>query len=101
MEQQTVVNKSIEELIEKHELQVFTLAMHLTSSESSAAEVVEEVFIRLAKELHTHVGADIEQVVHQYTYDAAIGRLLSRAQMDDSSDLSFSQLFQGLQEIAS
>ena len=75
----------LEELIRRYELVIFTLAMHITGDEGAAAEVVEEVFIRLNKEPLPLEGDSEELTVHRCTYDAAVAKLLQRAKKKKES----------------
>jgi hypothetical protein len=71
---------SLEKLIKRYEVLVFTLAMHLTSDEESARKVVADVFVRLGREHHTIKEEPLDSIIHRFTYDAAIPLLLGQIQ---------------------
>ena len=65
-------------IISQYEAEVYKVALHLTNDESVAAEVVEETFVRLYKELPEIYTDSLESAVHQLAYEIALGRLLGR-----------------------
>lgn len=69
-------NLPVSGLIEKYEVTVFTLAMNLTGDECVSRDVVEEVFVRLANEINGADSETTELMLHRFTYDAALTRLL-------------------------
>lgn len=71
---------SLEKLIKRYEVLVFTLAMHLTSDEELARSVVADVFVRLGREHHRIKEEPLDSIIHRFTYDAAIPLLLGQIQ---------------------
>jgi hypothetical protein len=68
----------LEDIVGRYEVTVFTLAMHLVSDEELAKQVVIEVFIRYSREAHKHHQEPLDAVIHRFTYDAALPRLLGK-----------------------
>ena len=68
---------SVEQLLQKYQLTVFTLAMHLLNDKRVAQSVVEEVFLLLSKNdtLPTE-DKDITSLIHATTYDVALAELV-------------------------
>jgi DNA-directed RNA polymerase specialized sigma24 family protein len=77
------------ELISRHEVEIFTVASNLTGDDNAAREVVEEVFVRLYRELSSFDGANFSQFVHGLAYDASLSRLVAGRALGGS----FAQLF--------
>ena len=69
---------AIEQLISEYEQCVFAIGLHLTGNEEAATEVVEEVFVRLYKELPEMECDSIESAVHQLAYEISLARLLGK-----------------------
>lgn len=69
---------AIEQLISEYEQCVYAIGLHLTGNEKAAAEVVEEVFVRLFKELSTIECDSIESAIHQIAYEVSLSRLLGK-----------------------
>ena len=74
----------LDQLIEKYESTVFTLAMHLTGNEDAAKEATIEVFLRLSEEQYRQAHEPIDTLIHRFTYDAALPLLL--CQMEKNLD---------------
>lgn len=68
---------SVEQLLQKYQLTVFTLAMHLLNDKRVAQNVVEEVFLILSKKdpLPTE-DKELTSVIHATTYDVALAELV-------------------------
>lgn len=72
----TLDAECFEEIISRYELTVFSLAMHLTGDLSAAAQVVEEVFLRISRLPDYSADEDMETLIHRCTYDSALSHLL-------------------------
>lgn len=68
----------LEDIVERYEVTVFTLAMHLLSDEELAKKVVIDVFIRFSHEGHKHSEKPLDEVIHRFSYDAALQYLLGK-----------------------
>ncbi|OVE80405.1 hypothetical protein BVY02_00245 [bacterium J17] len=67
----------LEQIISRYEVQVFTLATHLTGCEEAAKQVCETVFTRLCNNYDQYLAEDLfansfETLIHRMTYDAAL-----------------------------
>ena len=71
-----ITENPLEQLIQKYETTVFTLAMHLTGSEEAAKEATIEVFLRLSREQHLYANESTDTLIHRFTYDAALPLLI-------------------------
>lgn len=69
----------VDRVMDQYSAMVFSLAYDLTGSEDIAAEVVEDVFIRLNQERESCVDEPIKTLLHRFTYDSAIRRLVETA----------------------
>ena len=70
--------EALERVISEYEVPVYNIAVHLTSDEASAREVVEEVFIRLYRDLPEYFTDSLESAIHQLAYEVALEKLLGR-----------------------
>ena len=86
---------AIEQLISEYEQCVFAIGLHLTGNEKAATEVVEEVFVRLYRELPEMECDSIESAVHQLAYEVSLARLLGKI---DKHVSEVQELFAGSQE---
>lgn len=71
---------SLDELLCRYEVTVFTLAMHLTSDETAARQVTIEVFLRMTKEARKFAAEPLDSLIHRFTYDASLSALLHKVQ---------------------
>ena len=86
---------AIEQLISEYEQCVFAIGLHLTGNEKAATEVVEEVFVRLYRELPEMECDSIESAVHQLAYEVSLARLLGKI---DKHVSEVQELFAGSEE---
>ncbi len=71
---------SAEALIGRHEVKVYSMAMHLTSDEEEAARVTEQVFVQLISNIVEGTQEEFENMLHRVTYEFAIASLLGRVE---------------------
>lgn len=71
---------SVEAVIADYEVKVFTLAIDLLEDPALASEVAEEVFLRINSESEALPvnSEDINKLIHRYTYEAALPKLLNK-----------------------
>lgn len=81
--------RALEELSLRYEVEVFSIAMNLTSDEDSSREVVEEVMGRLCRDIDHCNDKDINAYIHSLSYDAALAKLVAGRALGGS----FKQLF--------
>ncbi|MDD2943093.1 MAG: hypothetical protein PHC51_09030 [bacterium] len=81
--------RALEELSERYEVEVFSVAMNLTSDEDSSREVVEEVMGRICRDIDHCNDKDINAYIHSLSYDAALAKLVAGRALGGS----FKQLF--------
>jgi DNA-directed RNA polymerase specialized sigma24 family protein len=68
--------EGIDELVELYRGIIHRIADHLCNDPQTAEEVVEEVLVRLCMEIGEHPERTLESLVHEFTYDASLGRLI-------------------------
>lgn len=95
--------RAYEQVINKYQTLVYTLAMHLTASEEDSAEVVKEVFVAINRDLRTQFSKEystdtsndfnqsFELLLHRYTYDISLAKLLDCRLLSRSIMLSTSE----------
>lgn len=66
----------LDEVIAQYKNAVFDIALHLTGCDDAAKEVAEDVFVRLYWALPNCESSDLESLVHEFTYECAIARLI-------------------------
>ena len=71
-------SEALDQIITEYEAVIYKVALHLTNDENVAAQVVEETFVRLYKELPEIYTGSLESAVHQLAYEVALGKLLGR-----------------------
>ncbi|MCB0323291.1 MAG: hypothetical protein KDD69_06935 [Bdellovibrionales bacterium] len=82
---------TLEEIVGRYEVTVFTLAMHLTGDEEAARQVTIDVFVRLSHEGHRHREQPLDALMHRYTYDAALPCLVGKLdrKLQDTEELGW------------
>ncbi|MCC6933887.1 MAG: hypothetical protein IT292_11665 [Deltaproteobacteria bacterium] len=86
-ENDLAAQERMEQIIDQYQTTVYSIAVHLTASEELAAKVVEAVFVQIAREGLPEEEAEIEKLIHQLSYELAIGYLLKGVQ-DHCSNIS-------------
>ncbi len=66
----------VDRVMDQHSPMVFSLALDLTGDESRAAEVVQDVFVRLHNEREQFADEPLKTLLHRFTYDSAIKHLV-------------------------
>lgn len=64
--------EAFEQLIDRYEVEAFTLAMHLLADEDHAAEVVRQAFLDISRQLRRGEAEEFDILVHRYTYETAL-----------------------------
>ncbi len=68
----------LEDIVQRYEVTVFTLAMHLLGDEELAKKVVIDVFIRFSHEGHRYSEKPLDEVIHRFSYDSALQYLVGK-----------------------
>ena len=63
-------------LFSDQKTRIYTLALDLTSSEAAARKIVKAVLSRLKNEVQNFSPDDLEELIHRFTYDAALPMIL-------------------------
>lgn len=86
-------NRALEALIARYEVKVFMIAITLTSESDLAKRIVEEVFVRLNRELRNAFECSIESLVHSISYDvsleAFVGLIKKRRSRKEQQEFSY------------
>ena len=74
----TSTSRLVEETILHYESLIFQMSLSLTGSEQCAAAVVKEVFERIYEQGVNLQDLSCETLIHSYTYDIALQKLVQR-----------------------
>ena len=88
---------SAEALVSRHEVKVYSMAMHLTSDEREAANVTEQVFVQLINNVIDGAKEEFESMLHRVTYEFAIASLLGRVEQHSQDVKALCENITGLE----
>lgn len=88
--------KDVEQLMEKYEEMVIQIAENLSGSEKRAAEICEQVFLRMLRVDLPQEELELEKFIHSITYEVAISSLMDNL---DKTNQSASETISQLLEI--
>lgn len=77
--------ESIDDIILRYRGVIYNIAANLCHDGAYIDEIVEEVFVRLCMEITKYKGRNLESLIHEFTYDASLSRLVGSSKSSNEN----------------
>ena len=76
----------LDSLIAKHQDAINNVALYLSGGKENIPQVMEEVFVRLYRELGKDTGENVDEIIHRLAYEVSLEIFMSQIQEPKSDD---------------
>ena len=76
----------LDSLIAKHQEAINNVAFYLSGGKENIPHVMEEVFVRLYRELASNTGENVDEIIHRLAYEVSLEVFMSQIQEPRSED---------------
>ena len=76
----------LDSLIAKHQDAINNVALYLSGGEENIPQVMEEVFVRLYRELGQNTGESVDEIIHRLAYEVSLEIFMSQIQEPKSEE---------------
>ena len=73
-------------LIAKHQDAINNVALYLSGGKENIPQVMEEVFVRLYRELGKNTGENVDEIIHRLAYEVSLEIFMSQIQEPKGDD---------------